>query len=264
MKVSYLKNIFLIGLIALLSFLNFVWAENPILTNEEAVINAFNNSGAKFTEMNMNFKGKISDEYFHLEKLVDLGQKITKELGLAIDIKDLKNYNNKNDNFKVIELNASRQITIYGKSQDENIVTIILSTSIDTYTGAGETDLFIDLVGNNSYKDLEEDILRIKNIFSDYKIKAEITSCIIGTFEGKLESSNKVKKITKTLQVINGNKIEGIMDESIISISAYSPNIDRFIYTGNNKMNLNIAMRYNEYEGKTYYWIGSPIITIEY
>jgi len=87
---------------------------------------------------------------------------------------------------------------------------------------------------------------------------------MIGTFEGKLESSNKVKKITKTLQVINGNKIEGIMDESIISISAYSPNIDRFIYTGNNKMNLNIAMRYNEYEGKTYYWIGSPIITIEY
>ena len=29
-------------------------------------------------------------------------------------------------------------------------------------------------------------------------------------------------------------------------------------------MNLNIAIRYNEYEEKTYIWIGTPIITIGY
>jgi hypothetical protein len=29
-------------------------------------------------------------------------------------------------------------------------------------------------------------------------------------------------------------------------------------------MNLNIGIRFNEYEGKTYIWIGTPIIAIGY
>ncbi len=54
------------------------------------------------------------------------------------------------------------------------------------------------------------------------------------------------------------------MEDDILSFSIFTPYIEEYIYTGSRKMNLNIAIRFNEYEDKTYIWIGTPIITIGY
>jgi len=51
------------------------------------------------------------------------------------------------------------------------------------------------------------------------------------------------------------------MEDDILSFSIFTPYIEQYIYTGSRKMNLNIAIRFNEYEDKTYIWIGTPIIT---
>ncbi len=61
-----------------------------------------------------------------------------------------------------------------------------------------------------------------------------------------------------------GKVIEKYRDQQVLSFSIFTPYIEQYIYTGREKMNLNIVIRYNEYENKSYIWIGTPIITIGY
>ncbi|OZV13462.1 hypothetical protein CIW83_04260 [Tissierella sp. P1] len=51
---------------------------------------------------------------------------------------------------------------------------------------------------------------------------------------------------------------------SLVSYTAYTPLIESSIFSGEKKVNLNLAIRYNENEDKTYIWIGTPIITTGY
>ncbi len=161
------------------------------------------------------------------------------------------------------ESENQRQLIINGKNGTSDVITVIILTYKDDYNNLEETDLVIDLISNKT-DGIESVKMDLEHIYDELNSDIEVTTCIVGTYEGKLSDKEKYDKISKFLNSIGGNKIEGMLNESLISVSAYSPNIDRFIYTGNKKMNLNIAMRYNEYEDKTYLWIGTPIITTGY
>jgi len=62
----------------------------------------------------------------------------------------------------------------------------------------------------------------------------------------------------------NAKKVEGITEENLISISAYSPRVKSSILVNEKRVNINLAMRYNSYEDKTYIWLATPVITTEY
>lgn len=59
-------------------------------------------------------------------------------------------------------------------------------------------------------------------------------------------------------------KVEGMEDENIISVSAYSSKLKEYIKLGSEKINLNVAIRYSSFDDKTYIWVATPIIAIEY
>ena len=91
-----------------------------------------------------------------------------------------------------------------------------------------------------------------------------ITTCVIGTFDGYVDLKENEKKVVEAAKMVKGKIVEEYKEDSLLSFSIFTPYIEEYIYTGSNKMNLNIALRYNEYEDKTYIWIGTPIITIGY
>ena len=250
------KNVISIALIILLSILNYVSADDMNLRNEDLIVQAFKKTEANFYQLNLNFNGKIYEKYIGTDEIKELGSDIIKELNIT----EVKNEVNNESN----DFGKTSQMTIYGKDSTDALVTIIMYSFYDKYNDRGETNLVIDFVQTHSYEQFKEISSKVNRLCNNQDIKAEITCCIMGTFDAKLDSDIKIKKMTEVLQIVNGNKIEGLFDDALISISAYSPEIDTFIYTGNKKMNLNIAMSYNEYEGKTYIWIGSPIIATGY
>jgi len=250
------KSIFSIVLIIFMAIINYVSADNMNLKNEELIVQAFKNSNADFEQLNLNFKKKILEYYINDAKMKEIGYDIIRELNI-LDATYETNVE-KND------LGKTNHVTIHGRNSTNDLVTIILYSFYDENNMKGETNLVIDYICEKNCKQFKEILSKTSEIFMKYDKKAEITSCIIGTFKGELDSSDRIKKITEILQIVNGNKVEGLFGDELISISAYSPNIDTFIYTGNKKMNLNIALSYNEYEEKTFIWIGIPIIAIGY
>jgi len=94
--------------------------------------------------------------------------------------------------------------------------------------------------------------------------QSRITTCLTGTFNGKLNEVEKheiIEAIMKKLQITN---MEIVDDEHTLSLVGYSPLLQSGIIICGKEFNFNIAMRYNAEEGKTYIWMGSPVISLEY
>lgn len=245
-----IKKILLCGMITFLTFMSFTDAENEICTSD-ILMECLLNMEGEFLEGDINFGGDISDKFMDKEEIIKILDDIKEDIGV------------KGENNIIVEDDFTQAI-LSGMDKENRPITISLTSYKNAEIGRGKTSLFIDITALNkdeNYYKLEKDI---QNIFKKFDTEAEISTCIIGTFKGELSKKEIQEKIEKGINSIEGTEKEMFENENIISISSYVPSIHKNIYSGNKKMNLNVAMRYNEYEGKTYVWIGSPIVTLGY
>jgi hypothetical protein len=235
---------------------------------QDLLMGILKEAGGEFLEGDINIGGVIINEFIDGYTMESMGEEIKSEIGIVGkkleenrgDYPLEGNYYSK----EFIEEEGFNQLTIWGYDTNMNPTTIILSSYLDKETSKGETSLFINLIKKEQILDLNGIIEEMESIFTDFNKPAEITTCIIGTFDGELEGNVREEKAIKAIKKAKGKVKEKYVDPSIVSFTAYTPYIDKFIYSGNKKVNLNVAIRYNEYEDKTYFWIGTPIITIGY
>ena len=102
------------------------------------------------------------------------------------------------------------------------------------------------------------------NVLDKYKIEPELNICITGYFEGRMDYKNLNKVSKKILKSADAKKVNGIAENNLISVSAFAPGIDNSILVNGKKVNMNLAIRYNSYEDRTYIWLATPVITVEY
>jgi hypothetical protein len=259
------KRFLLICIILSMGMVNFGECREEI-DDEDIILQSMENIGASFLEEDISMGGEINQRILTEKEIRILGKEMKNEMGIVGEKVDENMYlpeaEKKSYVEKLIAEEKSIQLLIWGKDKNENSALINIST-YETEKG-GETYLFLNKVkkSNNEYYD---DIkLKMEGIFKKFDSEAEITTCVIGTFNGKLNRQSQEKKIDEALKYIKGNVVEKYSDESLISVSAFSPVLGKYIFSGNKKMNYNISMRYNEYEDKTYIWIGMPIIILEY
>ncbi len=128
----------------------------------------------------------------------------------------------------------------------------------------GETFVIIDVSIDSSSTELTSERQKLEQYFSGKSKNPEISSCIIGVYNGKLDENQMQMKLKDALTSVKAKQVEGLITSEVNSISAFSGNIDNFILSNNKKVNMQIAMRYSSYDDKTYIWIGSPLIQVEY
>ncbi len=271
------RSIISIALILILSIANYAWAQDILPKNEDALIQSFKGTKAQLLQVNMNCNGKIVDKFLDMENMQKIAEYVIRDLGIvgkkqeqdelpvAAEVCKSKSLID-NETYYLVknDFTENKQIIIWGKDKEGRLITIILTSEKDLFSDFEQTCIFVDIIENEEVNAIKAIKNKINDLFKIFNTEAEISTCIIGTFEGQLSSVDRIHKMTTAIGIINGSKVEGLFDSSMMSISVYTPNIENFIFTGNNKMNLNISMRYNEYEGKTYIWIGTPIITIGY
>lgn len=135
--------------------------------------------------------------------------------------------------------------------------------SVKTEKG-GETYVIMDISIDSSYTELASERQKLEQYFNGRSKNPEISSCIIGVYDGQLQEAEMRAKISQALDAVKAKKIEGLANDELNSISAFSGNINDFVLSNNKKVNMQIAMRYSSYDNKTYIWIGSPLINVEY
>ena len=128
----------------------------------------------------------------------------------------------------------------------------------------GESYVAISLVDTSRAPDLAGDRAVLEKALNKHGIRPKFNSCITGSFEGKKDNSALNEACVRIFTKADAKKVEGIREGSLISVSAFSGAIKEAVDDNGSKVNLNLAIRYNSYEDKTYLWLATPVITTEY
>ncbi|OPZ83473.1 MAG: hypothetical protein BWY74_04442 [Firmicutes bacterium ADurb.Bin419] len=156
-----------------------------------------------------------------------------------------------------------RKTEIRGSTLDGKTVCII------SQLNKGERDennssISVDIISELTQTDIYNTAKLIEEKFISFGLNPKVNTCITGYFDGKLDYMEMNRISGLILKDAKAKKIDGMSEKNMISVSAYSPLIDNNIEIMGRRTNINLALRYNAYEDKTYIWVATPVITIEY
>ena len=153
------------------------------------------------------------------------------------------------------------QIILQGNTEELHKITIIVqATDIPDIT---ETNIVVDILAQESSMEtsiLEEKLRKVLEPYGSVDINSNITA----SHRDKLTILQQKEIIGELMKALEATAVETFTDENMVSVTGYSNQIKQWKQYANNKVNVNVAMRYNSYEDKTNLWLGSPFITIGY
>ncbi|WP_213818637.1 YwmB family TATA-box binding protein [Garciella nitratireducens] len=242
---------------SILGFFKEVPANQQInLVDAETLMKSFHASEANLESIKLNFGSEIENKKYTQKQMEKIILDCIQELGLEkqskIEIKKDQNH---------------QKVTATSQKGEEIYVNILME-NLDVEEQSKNTYFLIDLCLNehNSFQ-LSEIERKIINYFTELGLDYQYSMTVIGTFDKKINTDEMRGIIKNTFEVVDAKILEGMQQEQyseMVSMSGYSPQIYNNIQLSGKKMNINAAMRYNEYNEKTYLWIGVPLIATEY
>jgi len=124
--------------------------------------------------------------------------------------------------------------------------------------------IFISFIDTSRRPDLQKNCDAVTDVLDKYKAEYQINVSLTGCIEKKLSDAELDNMFENVFRSARAEKVEGISDNGLVSVSAFSPAIAGGIRADGKRVNLNIAARYNSYENKTYIWLATPVIITEY
>ncbi|MED4590515.1 YwmB family TATA-box binding protein [Priestia flexa] len=244
-KISVFLAIFIVGVIVYYgSYVTNAQASNSTL---EKMVNVLNKEAVEMKEWSLYAREEATDVTSLVNFQMKSKQLQTKYKGFKWDIK------RENGVWKA-----------KGTRQAGSVKELIMLT----YTGDKKSTggyISYELIGQEF---TTQNVSDAEGIFKDNYEKLFLTnplifSCIKGEINDKMESvlSLQVKQL---LTAFNAQQIESLMEESFVSVSAYTGLWEEALSSQQQEMNLQIALRKTGMGDQTTLVVGTPIITSEY
>lgn len=109
-----------------------------------------------------------------------------------------------------------------------------------------------------SYREL------IEGMFDAMGIQGNVNMNLVGSIEGTLNSTEKNELADGLLDRLGAKVVTENRDSDIFTIYAYSKGAGSYITIGGNKINMNIAIGYDEEQDRTKVYLASPINSLDY
>mgnify|MGYP000850593131 FL=1 len=110
----------------------------------------------------------------------------------------------------------------------------------------------------NSYREL------VEGMFSAMGIQGNVNMNLVGSLEGALNSNEKNELADSLLKKLDADIVAQNRDSDIFTIYAYSKGVGSYITIGGSKINMNIAIGYDEEENMTKVYLASPVNSLDY
>lgn len=265
-----MKKVIVLALIFLILIPFFTQASSN-RSDEEILFYILDSLNGEFLKEDISASEKILDSFLSFSDLEKIGQDVLITLGMIGEERKVSSLGLEEGYYirEVKEDEGYRQVGYFGYDSNNFPLTVILSsyTNIDE---TGETHLYINnikdslLLNKKEIFDESRDIInKVKSIFLKFNKNVNITTCLIGEISGKF-SEEEINKAKDSIVNLNGKIVDEYKDENLISLTGFTDYIDYNILAGEDRINLNVALRYYEYDNKTIVWIGTPIITSGY
>ena len=164
----------------------------------------------------------------------------------------------------VEEKDGSYVTLVYdGRVLKDSFFRLILQSKV--YGELEDTTVAVSVTETNDYENFYKAEELLNWIFSDFKEKPLRNTCFQGYKNGKLKNKflsmvNQVFLKTDAILVESASE----ENQSFQTAYGYASGLPDFITVGHQKMNLHVAAYYDETQDRTYFCIGSPIISTDY
>lgn len=220
----------------------------------QAVEKAFSETGAAAVSSEVYVRGKAEEKVFSRKDARSLLEDIVKRTGAKYS-KDIAVFSTvDNDYVEGIEINYII----------DEYKSIKLSVANETNKDTASTSLAVSLLDTSRMPSVRSNAAAVAGSLEKRGIEFETNISVTGSVDGKMEKEEIEALYTRAFRSIGANDVEGIDNNGLVSVSAFSPAIGDAVRVNGKNVNLNMAARYNSYEDKTYIWLAAPVITIEY
>lgn len=227
-----------------------------IKENQDAdIVEAFSSFGLKNQESLIESIGTYDQEYLELSQRKPYVISIANQLGITSDYEIESIYEVPRSEVKLIK-NARQAITTIQFVTMEHEMT----------DGTIKTDQYViikiqiqeDLNSAMKYKDLVDQWMQ-----TDTK-DHNTTINLKGSYKGKIDLDARNELSDKLLATMNGIVVSEHRDMELYTIYGYTDRIKEYKETKGGRVNLNIAMNYDEGQDKTFLYFASPVVGFDY
>ncbi|MGV8145805.1 MAG: YwmB family TATA-box binding protein [Alkaliphilus sp.] len=250
--------------------------ETEYKSRRHALLGVFEISKADFFEANIHTSLHLEDVFFEITEMESKKNEMIRELQLEGKIKTIEGKENfdlfmmretlrgigKEIFVNRISEDGYNQISVVAFDEDNRITVIILYSS--RYKDEKESFIIIDKTQNLRYQDIEADKKTSEKLLSKYGDEIDTTICLVGSYDDKLTEIEKQKIFEKFLCELDAIVIDNVLSKMYTSATLYTPYIYESVEFNGVEVNLQVAIRYNEFENRTYIWIATPFITYTY
>lgn len=219
---------------------------------EKTLLESFKDSGAKTVSSEIYFRGKAEGRNCSIVGLVETVSELFKALGCTeYEMRKREGSNLLQGIEADGRVGTGRLVNLRIRKEKlgENRERVYLTVSVT------------ELAPEPPLDEIRRNVLPV---FEKCSMKAEVNACITGSYAGKLPRSRLNEIFRKVFKKAEAQKVEGMDERNMISVSAYTPVIGEWVRVNGSRVNLNLAARYNSFEDRTYLWLATPVITTEY
>lgn len=252
-----MKKIFVAIVVILWIIAGFQYFNMRNQKNEEKIMEAFSKTEFSENESHVEAYGEYGGNYLSLSQRKELLKELGKKLGITDEYEITEK---QEENYQEVALHkkARKADTIlrfstmeYREDSEEPVITSKQYVFIDI-------TLYESLNSALAYKEVLNELLK------EYQIYPQITVDLKGSYEGKLSLDEKDMVANRLLEILDAEIVSEYRTEELYTIYGYTSYVEEAIVNKNQKINVNVAINYDEAEEKTHLYLSSPVITGDY
>lgn len=120
------------------------------------------------------------------------------------------------------------------------------------------------IVKGEEPRGLTELAKRVTALLDAGMAESTLSFCLSGKIPGKMKPDEMEELAYSLVREIGGKQGQGIRDGQMVSVTGYYPELGEYFQAGEERLNLNIALRSDNLAGDTLIWAGTPLISSWY
>lgn len=249
-----------------------VYLSGGVASREVSISAAFNDSaaGREWCELDTCIEGygKFGVCYLTAEEKEELVRNVAAALGIVSPCKISKEYSGRGERKGDASGGAVDIITTVLTKDSLNGKVIVKSITEEStnesgsYTATQYVYVKILIYENtdcaNDYREL------VEGVFDAMGIEGNVNMNLVGAIAGALNSDEKNMLADGLLKKLDAEVVAQNRESDIFTIYAYSEGLAPYITIGGNKINMNIAIGYDEERNVTNVYLATPVNSLDY
>lgn len=243
----------LVGLLWLLALLQMSGsAKNQ---DENKVISAFSRVDYSESRCTLEISSSAGSGYYLAGEREELLKSFAADLGITMG-------------YELSEVRDGGRLETSLKKDGKNGSTTLRFVSVEDREGEHDVEvenyfyakltIYQNLDSALPYKKLMEDLL------SEYRLAGRVTLELTGICDSRLDLAAK-DVITDEMMKKMGAKVqEGHRTDELYTVYGYTENVKDYVLINGRRVNINIAFSYDELTGRTFIYLGCPILLNDY